>query len=94
MIVRCYEDSQNEFLNQCKSVENSSAQPQARLGCRLSTSSDLEFHRVRDVIIRSFNIELLEKKITNLEEENKNLHEEASKVRISIFFRKFSKIDI
>ena len=30
--------------------------------------------------IRSFNIELLEKKINNLEEENKNLHEEASKV--------------
>ena len=35
--------------------------------------------------IRSFNIELLEKKITNLEEENKTLHEEASKVKIIIF---------
>ena len=30
--------------------------------------------------LRSFNIELLEKKINELEEENKNLHEEASKV--------------
>ena len=30
--------------------------------------------------LRSFNVELLQKKINDLEEENKNLHEEASKV--------------
>ena len=30
--------------------------------------------------LRSFNVELLQKKINDLEEENKNLHDEASKV--------------
>lgn len=40
--------------------------------------------------LRSFNIELLEKKINELEEENKNLHEEASKVDILYNFL-FSK---
>ena len=31
--------------------------------------------------LRSFNVELLQKKINDLEEENKNLHDEASKVK-------------
>ena len=30
--------------------------------------------------LRSFNVELLQKKINDLEEENKNLHDEASQV--------------
>ena len=36
--------------------------------------------------LRSFNVELLQKKINDLEEENKNLHDEASQVS-SLFIR-------